>query len=140
MSKKLSNLTVIFVLIIPLSVAAQARNPVSSGASSQLTSGSDTCMGSSMGGAQAISFGFSIGGTWLDSDCVRRKDATSLYNMGHKKAALVLMCQNENVRNAMQSAGDICPGNYTKKEKVSEDTYPSDKSIADKNLEYWNHN
>ena len=75
-----------------------------------LVSSDDTCMGSSTAGAQGVSFGVSLGSTWQDDDCVRRKDARELHNMGMKVAALALMCQNTNVAKAMAMAGTPCPG------------------------------
>jgi len=88
---------------------AQKRNPVSTAYSGQLVAADDTCMGSTSAGAQAIGFGLSIGSTYQDSDCVRRKDARELHNMGLKDAGIALMCQNANVRKAMLASGHNCP-------------------------------
>jgi hypothetical protein len=85
------------------------RNPVSSAISAPLVAADDTCMGSSSVGGQGVGFGLSVGSTWHDGDCVRRKDARELHNMGQKAAALALMCQNEAVAAAMQAAGTACP-------------------------------
>ncbi|MCE9567639.1 MAG: hypothetical protein K8U57_37030 [Planctomycetes bacterium] len=91
-----------------VNVAAQKRNPVSSAFSAPLVASEDTCTGSSSAGAQGIGFGVSLGSTWTDGDCVRRKDARELHNMGYKDAAISLMCQNEHVRAAMATAGTPC--------------------------------
>ena len=68
----------------------------------------DTCMGSSSAGGQAASFGVSIATTWRDGDCVRRKDARLLHNMGLHGPAAALMCQKEDVRRAFADAGVAC--------------------------------
>lgn len=85
-------------------------SPVSTAAAPALIAAEDTCMGSSSAGAQSMGFGLSLGSTWQDTDCVRRKDARELHNMGHKNAAIALMCQNDKVRKAMEDAGEKCPG------------------------------
>jgi hypothetical protein len=91
--------------------AGNPRNPVSTAVAAQLTAAEDTCMGSTSAGAQGVGFGVSLGSTWKDSDCVRRKDARELHNMGMKNAALALMCKSADVREAMETAGTPCPDN-----------------------------
>ena len=76
----------------------------------KLVAADDTCMGSSSAGAQGIGFGLSLGSTWTDGDCVRRKDARELHNMGYRPAAIALLCQSETVRKAMATAGTPCAG------------------------------
>lgn len=63
-------------------------------------------MGSSSAGGQGIGFGLSLGTTWTDEDCVRRKDATFLYNIGLREGALALMCQKADVREAIAKTGN----------------------------------
>jgi hypothetical protein len=89
---------------------AQARNPVNTAFAAPLVAADDTCMGSSSAGGQGVGFGLSLGTTWHDEDCVRRKDARELHNMGQKKAALALLCQSDHVAAAMAAAGTACPG------------------------------
>lgn len=89
-------------------VAAKKRNPVSTAWAAPLVAADDTCMGSTSVGGQGIGFGLSVGSTWHDEDCVRRKDARELHNMGYKPAAIALMCQNDHVRQAMATAGTPC--------------------------------
>jgi hypothetical protein len=89
---------------------AQARNPVNTAFAAPLVAADDTCMGSSSAGGQGVGFGLSLGTTWHDEDCVRRKDARELHNMGQKKAALALLCQSDHVAAAMAAAGTECPG------------------------------
>lgn len=98
---------------------AQDRNPVNTAFSTPLTSSNDTCMGSTSAGAQGVSFGVSVGTTWTDEDCIRRKDARELFNMGMKSAALALMCENDKVAAAMKRAGTPCPGTDKKTTEVT---------------------
>lgn len=104
---------------------AQKRAPASTAFAAPLVAADDTCMGSSSLGGQGVGFGLSVGSTWHDTDCVRRKDARELHNMGQKAAALALMCQNESVAAAMATAGTPCPGLAAKSERVSEAAEPS---------------
>ena len=87
-----------------------ARIPVSSATSAALTSSNDTCMGSSSAGVQGMTFGVSLGSTWRDEDCVRRKDARMFYNMGLKDVAVARMCQKADNRAAIEAGGGKCPG------------------------------
>lgn len=89
--------------------------PVASAYAPHLWATEDTCMGSSSLGVQALSFGFSTGTTWRDEDCVRRKDARELYNMGNtmpqlRVASVARMCQKSANIAAMHAAGLQCPG------------------------------
>ncbi|PZO54119.1 MAG: hypothetical protein DCF16_05380 [Alphaproteobacteria bacterium] len=74
-----------------------------------LAVGEDTCMGSSTMGAQAVSFGLSIGTTWQDRNCQRLKNSRQLMALGYQRAATALMCVDEDVRHAMAEAGTPCP-------------------------------
>lgn len=108
--------------------SAQKRNPASTAFAAPLVAAEDTCMGSSSAGGQAVGFGLSVGSTWKDGDCVRRKDARELHNMGQKGAALALLCQNDQVANAMATAGTPCP-------RSSADVKPSaGKPTAEKHV------
>lgn len=86
----------------------QKRNPVSSAASTFLTSSDDTCMGSSGGGLQLVGVGISAASTWRDEECINRKNAKVLHDMGLTSAAVALMCQNANVWKAMKDGGTPC--------------------------------
>lgn len=97
-------------LSVEQNYAAQKRNPVSTAFAAPLVAADDTCMGSSSVGGQGVGFGLSVGSTWHDNDCVRRKDARELHNMGQHGAALALLCQSDNVAEAMVTAGTPCPG------------------------------
>ncbi len=82
--------------------------PVAQAWAAPLTSSNDTCMGSSSGGVQTSAIGVSLGTTWRDGDCVRRKDARLLHNMGLNGVAAALMCQKDNVAAAFEAAGVPC--------------------------------
>jgi len=85
------------------------RQPVNTAYAAPLTSGEDTCMGSSSLGAQAVTFGLSIGTTWQDANCRRLKNSRQLVALGYVRAATALMCVDEDVRSAMEEAGTPCP-------------------------------
>jgi hypothetical protein len=85
------------------------RPPVSTAYAAQLTTGEDTCMGSSSIGAQAVNFGLSLGTTWQDDNCRRLKNSRQLVALGFHRAATALMCVDEDVRAAMIAAGTPCP-------------------------------
>lgn len=85
------------------------KAPVNTAYAPALTASEDTCMGSSSMGVQGMTFGLSTGSTWKDNDCVRRKNARELHNMGHKEVAIALLCQDDSIREAMEDAGETCP-------------------------------
>ena len=84
--------------------------PVASAYAPGLAVGSDTCMGSSSMGFQGMTFGVSFGTSWLDHDCVRRKDARELHHMGLTMPAVARMCQNPDNQKALNDANVLCPG------------------------------
>ena len=74
-----------------------------------LTSSNDTCMGSTGIGGQGMSFGFSIGTTWTDSNCIMLKNARELKMQGHEKAAKARLCMDSDNAMAFELAGEPCP-------------------------------
>ena len=88
---------------------AQQRDPVASAFAAPLTSSNDTCMGSSSVGGQGVSFGFSAGSTWTDTNCVMLKNAREMHNMGWKEAAFARMCMDDKNALAFKQAGLKCP-------------------------------
>jgi hypothetical protein len=76
---------------------------------SQLVTGEDTCMGSSSIGGAGVGFGISIGTTWTDENCQRLKNARQLASLGYSRAAIALVCLDEDVQLAMRAAGTPCP-------------------------------
>jgi len=55
-----------------------------------------------------MAFGFSIGTSWTDKNCVRLKNSRQLQIVGQTAAAIQLLCQDIEVRNAMQEVGTPC--------------------------------
>lgn len=88
---------------------AQERNPVASAWAAPLTSGPNTCMGSSSGGAQGVTFGLSFGTTWTDAGCEARFDANALNALGLRSAAIARLCQRSDNAKAIEAAGGKCP-------------------------------
>ena len=84
--------------------------PVATAFAASLTASQETCMGSRTFGVQAIGFGLSIATTWSDRQCRRIRNARALADFGHRNAAIALLCQDEEVYDAMQRAGSPCPG------------------------------
>jgi hypothetical protein len=85
------------------------RPPVNTAYSAALATSEDTCMGSSSIGAQAVSFGLTLGTTWQDDNCRRLKNSRQLVALGYHRAATALMCFDEDVSAAMERAGTPCP-------------------------------
>lgn len=83
--------------------------PVAASFAAPLTSGLDTCMGSSSGGAAGPGFSLSVGSTWSDKNCVMLKNAREMWNMGMKDAAFARMCMDADNREAVHLSGGNCP-------------------------------
>lgn len=83
----------------------ESKRPVNTAYAGPLTATEDTCMGSTSGGAQGMSFGLSVGSTWTDEECVRRKNATFMHNIGQREIAMIMMCENKSVYKAVMAAG-----------------------------------
>jgi hypothetical protein len=88
--------------------AAQSRDPVNTAYAAPLVAGEDTCMGSSSIGGQGVGFGISIGTSWTDENCQRLKNSRQLASLGYQKAAVMLLCINDDVAMAMEAAGTPC--------------------------------
>jgi hypothetical protein len=100
------------------------RNTASASAPA-LVAGYETCVQSQSAGGQGPMFGFSIGLTHDNQACERRKNAAMLNAFGRGEAALALMCQDDDVRDAMRQAGTPCKGDTDA--KVSEEPAPTVK-------------
>ncbi|HUN38701.1 MAG TPA: hypothetical protein VMU81_00275 [Acetobacteraceae bacterium] len=70
--------------------------------------GGNTCAVGAAGGLALAGFGIAGGGTWADRACERRQQAALLFNIGEPEAAIELMCQSDDVRAAMKTAGKPC--------------------------------
>jgi hypothetical protein len=98
--------------------ADKRRIPVATATAPALTASNGTCMGSSSAGAQGAAFGLSFGSTWTDTDCDRRYDSIRLQELGMTEAAMLLMCNKPEVREAMELAGTACPDLKQKPQEV----------------------
>ena len=70
---------------------------------------SDLCTVGVAGAVQTQILGISAGTTFTEENCVRLKNAKTLYDMGMKVAAVSVMCQDAKVFDAMMNAGTPCP-------------------------------
>lgn len=86
-------------------------SPPPSAISPQLgsNSNSDLCTIGVAGAVQTQILGISAGTTYTEDNCLRLKNAKTLYDMGMKVAAVSVMCQDDNVFDAMMMAGTPCP-------------------------------
>ena len=91
------------------------EQPPPSAISPQFSSGSnsDLCTIGVAGAVQTQILGISAGTTFTEENCLRLKNAKTLYDMGMKVAAVSVMCQDQGVFDAMMHAGTPCPYNGT---------------------------
>jgi len=87
------------------------KSPPPSAISPQFSGGnnSDLCTIGVAGAVQTQILGISAGTTFTEENCMRLKNAKTLYDMGMKVAAVSVMCQDEKVFDAMMMAGTPCP-------------------------------
>jgi len=87
------------------------KSPPPSAISPQLgaNSNSDLCTIGVAGAVQTQILGISAGTTFTEENCLRLKNAKTMYDMGMKVAAVSIMCQDEQVFDAMMMAGTPCP-------------------------------
>jgi hypothetical protein len=81
----------------------------SASAPSMSVYGQDSCVIPLAAGVTVIGFSGSFGSYMVDKECERRKSVSVLAKLGMKVAAISLMCQNEDVWQAMMDAGTPCP-------------------------------
>lgn len=95
------------------SMDTTVRTPPPSAISPQMSFGgnNDLCTIGVAGAVQTQILGISAGTTFTEENCVRLKNAKTLYDMGMKVAAVSVMCQDQNVFDAMMHAGTPCPYN-----------------------------
>ena len=91
------------------------KQPPPSAISPQFSSGSnsDLCTIGVAGAVQTQILGISAGTTYTEKNCIRLKNAKTLYDMGMKVAAVSVMCQDSKIFDAMNHAGTPCPYNGT---------------------------
>ena len=87
------------------------KQPPPSAISPSFSSGnnSDLCTIGVAGAVQTQILGISAGTTFTEENCIRLKNAKTLYDMGMKVAAVSVMCQDSKVFDAMNHAGTPCP-------------------------------
>ena len=102
------------------------------------TSNSDLCTIGVAGAVQTQILGISAGTVFTEENCLRLKNAKTLYDMGMKVAAVSTMCQDKDVFEAMMNAGTRCPkdgliGDAARLawEKEAEENPEKDKLIKD---------
>lgn len=78
-------------------------------APSLMSNGMDSCLMSANGGIQSFGLGVSTGAYRQDENCNRRRDAKVLSDLDMKVASIALMCQDDNVWEAMFISGTPCP-------------------------------
>lgn len=93
------------------STTTTLKSPPPSAISPQFSAGSnsDLCTIGVAGAVQTQILGISAGTTFTEENCIRLKNAKTLYDMGMKVAAVSVMCQDQNVFDAMMNAGTPCP-------------------------------
>jgi len=84
------------------------------------------CMGSTSGGAQGAGFGFSIGGTWTDDNCVLLEQVRATSNLGEKEVAQEMMQGIPAYAAAKKRLSDRKSG----KASVSSATYSDSPSVT----------
>ena len=95
------------------SQTTKIEQPPPSAISPQFSAGnnSDLCTIGVAGAVQTQILGISAGTTFTEDNCIRLKNAKTLYDMGMKVAAVSVMCQDQKVFDAMMHAGTPCPYN-----------------------------
>lgn len=84
----------------PAVASAIAPNTIFSG-------GMDSCMGSSTGSVQGMSFGVAIGSTWTDNHCVALRAAVRLNELGFKNTAAARLCAIPEIAEAFRKSGEF---------------------------------
>jgi hypothetical protein len=98
--------------------------------------GNDLCTVGASGAVQTQILGISVGSTFTEENCIRLKNAKTLYDMGMKVAAVSVMCQDQKVFDAMMMAGTPCPydGKIGEEAKLAWKTH-TDKTPEEENLD-----
>ena len=93
------------------SMTTTVKSPPPSAISPQIGAAatSDLCTVGVAGAVQTQILGISAGTVFTEENCIRLKNAKTLYDMGMKVAAVSVMCQDQKVFDAMMHAGTPCP-------------------------------
>ena len=116
------------------------RSPPPTAISPQISTGTgDLCTIGVSGAVQTQILGISVGKVYTEENCLRLKNAKTMYDMGMKVAAVSVMCQDSNVKLAMKNAGTPCPINgligdaatmaWEEQERIEPETYADDGDI-----------
>jgi hypothetical protein len=94
-------------------MSTKIEQPPPSAIAPQFSAGnnSDLCTIGVAGAVQTQILGISAGTTFTEDNCIRLKNAKTMYDMGMKVAAVSIMCQDKKVFDAMMHAGTPCPYN-----------------------------
>jgi len=107
------------------------KSPPPSAIAPQFSAGnnSDLCTIGATGAVQTQILGISVGSTFTEENCIRLKNAKTLYDMGMKVAAVSVMCQDPKVFAGMESAGTPCPhkGRIADEAQAYWDANPDDR-------------
>ena len=95
-------------IVAPVTNYAAARIPVSSAFSAALTSGIDTCLGSTSGGAQTGLLGLTLGGTRRDKTCELIKKTHLIMGFSPMAACVYLLNHDGEIALAFKDAGLTC--------------------------------
>jgi hypothetical protein len=88
----------------PVAAPAPPAPPAASASASaavNLATGTHDCVRSASG--------LSMGQVWTDHNCVRLTKSTTLWNLGKQEAALTLLCEDAEIRDALERSGTTCP-------------------------------
>jgi hypothetical protein len=85
----------------------------------------ETCMGSTSGGASWLGGGFSLGSSWRDEECTRRLTARELsQTLGDREAARGVLCGNKAVLEVYDRLGRPCPQSPAYKAELADKYMP----------------
>jgi hypothetical protein len=99
-----------FNTVQPAHVTETVRSVPQVFAPALTTTLTETCMGSTSAGGSGVGFGFSVGSTWRDAECVRRLNARELaQTIGDPEAARAVLCGSKMVEEAYDRIGRPCP-------------------------------
>ncbi|MDM7853185.1 hypothetical protein [Pseudochrobactrum kiredjianiae] len=95
-----------------------------------VAAGVHSCAGSASAGIGATGWGFGIGSTYEMRECNRRAYASALAGLGHRSAALDLVCLNKEVRASLNATGIVCPSQGIAARQVFYRTTPQVAAVA----------
>jgi len=121
------------------------RSPPPTAISPQISTGTgDLCTIGVSGAVQTQILGISVGKVFTEENCLRLKNAKTMYDMGMKVAAVSVMCQDASVKLAMKNAGTPCPIDgligdaatlaWEEQERIEPETYSDDGEGAIKGM------